>query len=170
MIDNEKLVKLLQDAEYGLSALTRETLSIGNEAWLAEVKARIAEAVAQLHGPADHTPGPWGWEHDGGMNPSMPYRIVRQTVEPRATTARRPYHALAQTQADAELIAAAPLLQRSRELIEKERDELRKAHDELRAVLEGVSHWCHYGHGGHPATSCGLCKPVVEVLQKVRGV
>lgn len=56
-----------------------------------------------------HTPGPWRVEQDGNMNPNLTFRICGPWIH-RKSSARQPYHALADTEANARLIAAAPEL------------------------------------------------------------
>lgn len=41
--------------------------------------------------------------------------------------------------------------------------------EEMLAVLRYVASWCHQGHGGYPIKNCGLCKPVLEVIEKAKG-
>jgi hypothetical protein len=56
---------------------------------------------------------------------------------------------------DAELIANAPT-------------DLRALLDEverLRDVLLDTAVWCHAGHGDHPKSTCGLCRPIIEALR-----
>lgn len=80
------------------------------------------------------TPGEWRAETDGGMNPLMPWRIARPFEPRHATTARRPYHALYSTDADARFaVAAQPsavlaLLDRI-EALEKWQDEAVRLHE-----------------------------------------
>jgi hypothetical protein len=105
---------------------------------LRNIRQRIDAAIAEpvsIEWPHGSTPGPWGWEHDGGMNPSMAYRIVRSGSTARETTARRPYHALTGTLADAQLIAAAPLQQAALEEARRECDEARAEVERLRALV-----------------------------------
>lgn len=95
------------------------------------------------------TPGEWRAETDGGMNPLMPWRIARP-LEPRhETTARRPYHALYSTDADARFAVAAnpavvlALLDRIEALEKQVGEAERKGAEEMReslaAFVEDVS-------------------------------
>jgi hypothetical protein len=86
------------------------------------------------------TPGEWRAETDGGMNPLMPWRIERP-LEPRhETTARRPYHALYSSDADARFaVAAQPsavlaLLDRI-EALEKKLEAIRNHNAATRALF-----------------------------------
>lgn len=126
------------------------------------------------------TPGEWRAETDGGMNPLMPWRIVRP-LEPRpATTARRPYHALYSTPADARFaVAAQPsavlaLLDRI-EALEKQVEDaercVRMAKQEKSAALEPaldvireplIEMGCTFPGGG----LIGIAEGIREVVAK----
>lgn len=54
----------------------------------------------------------WRVEQDGGLNQSMPYRITRPEERITKTSARQPYHLLADTLERARLAAQAPAMAR----------------------------------------------------------
>jgi hypothetical protein len=37
--------------------------------------------------------------------------------------------------------------------------------ERLRDVLLDTAVWCHAGHGDHPKSTCGLCRPIIEALR-----
>lgn len=80
-----------------------------------------------------HTPGPWIWEQDGGMNPSMPYRIIEKDAARRrlvrGSSERTDYLALASNLDNARLIADAPNWKARAEKAEREVERLRSAYN-----------------------------------------
>jgi hypothetical protein len=54
MTDKAKLLELLSEAEYGLSAFVKENLAQGNEEWIEDLKTRIRAVLDSNLRGADH--------------------------------------------------------------------------------------------------------------------